>query len=511
MSNGMLVCFVCGAENDPSNRFCDQCGAQLSAEGVETMGETVSGSPPVARLTCAICGAMVLPGQVFCDNCGADLRVNTPVEEPYSGAPQPADIHGTHSASSADDPSTFVLPTQADSLTPDMEETMIASSLPDSMEGPVAAMDEETMAVPLPSEEGQLSEFHDVDDEDMQVPPPVAPPGNSSQPALEEEQTMVAAAIARARSMGTRDFGAPPPGPPGIEETPDPLEARTDTVSDERQRLDVEIEHHRKAIAQMEQMMQIYPQGSEPAYLAVALEDARRALTQAEFKLSELPDGPDMAEVARLEEEIEHHRKSIAQMEQMLKGFASGDEPTYLTVAVGDAYRALAQAESDLAALTRTQVSASAPSTVQAVPSVHSVAAAEPAAAAYTEETLIASPDQIPAPPASIGVAVPRLVLLEGGQELPLPTDKPEIIIGREDPVSNIYPEIDLTPFGGETGGVSRQHARIDHTSNQWTITDLNSTNYTRVNGNKLQPNVATPIENGTRLQFGRVALILKL
>jgi pSer/pThr/pTyr-binding forkhead associated (FHA) protein len=103
-------------------------------------------------------------------------------------------------------------------------------------------------------------------------------------------------------------------------------------------------------------------------------------------------------------------------------------------------------------------------------------------------------------------VVAPRLVIEEGGQELPLPASKAEIIIGREDPISGIFPEIDLTPFGGETGGVSRQHARINRANGQWTITDLNSTNYTRVDGNKLDPSLPAPIKDGSRIQFGRIA-----
>jgi pSer/pThr/pTyr-binding forkhead associated (FHA) protein len=95
----------------------------------------------------------------------------------------------------------------------------------------------------------------------------------------------------------------------------------------------------------------------------------------------------------------------------------------------------------------------------------------------------------------------------DGGQELPLPLDKAEIIVGREDPVSNIFPEVDLTPFGGEMGGVSRQHAKLTHSGGQWMLTDLNSTNYTRLDGARLEPNVATPISDGARLQFGRVVV----
>jgi pSer/pThr/pTyr-binding forkhead associated (FHA) protein len=101
-------------------------------------------------------------------------------------------------------------------------------------------------------------------------------------------------------------------------------------------------------------------------------------------------------------------------------------------------------------------------------------------------------------------------VLEDLGKELPLPTDKREIIIGREDPISGIFPEIDLTPYGGESGGVSRQHARLSREDGQWTITDLNSTNYTRVDGTRIDPSVPVPIKDGSRIQLGRVTLTFR-
>jgi pSer/pThr/pTyr-binding forkhead associated (FHA) protein len=125
-----------------------------------------------------------------------------------------------------------------------------------------------------------------------------------------------------------------------------------------------------------------------------------------------------------------------------------------------------------------------------------------PPEASPTAQTVVAPPPQ-PATP-STG---PRLVFEDSGQEIKLPTDKREIIIGREDPISGIHPEVDMTPHGGETGGVSRQHARITHADGQWTITDLNSTNYTRVDGVKIDPNVAAPLRDGARVQLGRVAM----
>jgi pSer/pThr/pTyr-binding forkhead associated (FHA) protein len=101
-------------------------------------------------------------------------------------------------------------------------------------------------------------------------------------------------------------------------------------------------------------------------------------------------------------------------------------------------------------------------------------------------------------------------VVVEGNHEISFPASKTEIVIGREDPVSQIFPEVDLTPFGGETGGVSRQHARIIKQGSQWSIIDLNSTNFTHVNGKRLEPNVPTPIKDGAQIRFGRVSTIFK-
>jgi pSer/pThr/pTyr-binding forkhead associated (FHA) protein len=102
-------------------------------------------------------------------------------------------------------------------------------------------------------------------------------------------------------------------------------------------------------------------------------------------------------------------------------------------------------------------------------------------------------------------------VFEESGAEVVLPVNKREIIIGRTDPVSGIHPEVDMTPHGGETGGVSRQHARITNDGGTWAITDLNSTNYTRVDGVKLDPSVARPLHDGARIQLGRVAMVFRM
>jgi uncharacterized OB-fold protein len=111
-----------------------------------------------------------------------------------------------------------------------------------------------------------------------------------------------------------------------------------------------------------------------------------------------------------------------------------------------------------------------------------------------------------PSPPLSVG---PRLVISASGAEIPLPAGD-EVLIGREDPVSGIFPDVDLTPHGGEEGGVSRQHARLIVQGASYFVEDLDSTNYTFVNQQKLAPRTRHPLNDGDEIRCGRVALVLK-
>jgi len=227
------------------------------------------------------------------------------------------------------------------------------------------------------------------------------------------------------------------------------------------------------------------------------------------------------AERQRLEDEIASQQQVISQLEpvQLALGAAT---PAGVAQSIEQARDAKAKAEAELAALTGGVLvaAAPAPAPIEAAPAPTAASPVE-AAPPTPQETAISEPAREQAPPPPVPVVAtqpaptpaaapaPRLVMDEGN-DLTLPTDKPEIIVGREDPISGIFPEIDLTPYGGETGGVSRQHARLNQSAGQWTVTDLNSTNYTRVDGAKIEPNVATPLKDGVRLQFGRVAMTFR-
>lgn len=122
-------------------------------------------------------------------------------------------------------------------------------------------------------------------------------------------------------------------------------------------------------------------------------------------------------------------------------------------------------------------------------------------------------PQPVPQAPAYVPPPIApraRLVVQGSNVSLPFPVGKTEIIVGREDPVSGVFPDIDLTDHGGDEGGVSRQHARIFIQGDRFLIEDLNSTNFTFVNQQKLAPRQPQPLASGDEVRFGRVKLVFQ-
>jgi serine/threonine-protein kinase len=93
----------------------------------------------------------------------------------------------------------------------------------------------------------------------------------------------------------------------------------------------------------------------------------------------------------------------------------------------------------------------------------------------------------------------------------PFPIDKESVLIGRTDPHTNIFPEIDLTMYDPETK-VSRKHARIYRQGEQFLIEDLGSVNGTIVNsisGSSIRLNQKSPrvLTAGDELKLGGTVL----
>lgn len=116
----------------------------------------------------------------------------------------------------------------------------------------------------------------------------------------------------------------------------------------------------------------------------------------------------------------------------------------------------------------------------------------------------------------STGLLTPpwRLLLQIGGQNQTTVgiEVKDRIVLGRSDPVGNFYPDLDLSPYGGQEGGVSRRHAVIvqDNDNQAIYLEDLNSTNGTRINGFSLEPHRRYRLRDGDELEFGRVRVMLR-
>ncbi len=83
-------------------------------------------------------------------------------------------------------------------------------------------------------------------------------------------------------------------------------------------------------------------------------------------------------------------------------------------------------------------------------------------------------------------------------------------LVGRYDhDIGGVQPEVDLANVPG-ADTVSRIHAAFEHVGSTYTLTDLNSTNSTRINGKRLEPDKATPINDGDTLYFGKVSSTFK-
>ncbi|MEP6946776.1 MAG: protein kinase [Acidobacteriota bacterium] len=106
-----------------------------------------------------------------------------------------------------------------------------------------------------------------------------------------------------------------------------------------------------------------------------------------------------------------------------------------------------------------------------------------------------------------------RLVI-EGTSDLDSPAyplDKNENLVGRRDPMSNIFPEVDLSKYDPQTK-ISRRHARIWRDGSDFLVEDLGSSNGTLLLGRvsdtlRLSPHKPHPIASGDRLRIGDTTL----
>ncbi|MGH9946917.1 MAG: protein kinase domain-containing protein [Pyrinomonadaceae bacterium] len=110
--------------------------------------------------------------------------------------------------------------------------------------------------------------------------------------------------------------------------------------------------------------------------------------------------------------------------------------------------------------------------------------------------------------------SVTAKLFVEGTSELPMPAfslQKDENLVGRRDPMSNIFPEVDLSKFDPQTK-ISRRHARIWRSGDKFLLEDLGSSNGTSLVGTgmeltRLAPHKPHQIASGAKIKIGDATL----
>jgi CRP-like cAMP-binding protein len=121
-------------------------------------------------------------------------------------------------------------------------------------------------------------------------------------------------------------------------------------------------------------------------------------------------------------------------------------------------------------------------------------------------EAPASSDDHAAAPRAAAQVLAHR----ESGLEFQLAAGG-ETLIGRQDPVTGIHPDVDLTEVDSHRS-TSRRHARIDRRGARFFLTEeIGTTNGTFVNGRRLATGVPTELQPGDEVQFGLVRMSFRV
>jgi CRP-like cAMP-binding protein len=99
-----------------------------------------------------------------------------------------------------------------------------------------------------------------------------------------------------------------------------------------------------------------------------------------------------------------------------------------------------------------------------------------------------------------------RLVHQTSGMEFQLSAGS-ETTIGRRDPVTGIFPDVDLTPVDNQRS-VSRRHAKLYRRGSKFFLSEeIGTMNSTFLNGARLETGIPGEVHPGDELRFGVVVL----
>lgn len=103
-----------------------------------------------------------------------------------------------------------------------------------------------------------------------------------------------------------------------------------------------------------------------------------------------------------------------------------------------------------------------------------------------------------------------RLSIVDTARQIEFALDR-ELTLGRLDPASATFPDIDLAPEMGVEKGVSRRHAKIVRRNGEVYLEDLGSVNGTYLNGKRLTPYTPHALHNDDEIRLSRVLLRVQL
>jgi CRP-like cAMP-binding protein len=108
----------------------------------------------------------------------------------------------------------------------------------------------------------------------------------------------------------------------------------------------------------------------------------------------------------------------------------------------------------------------------------------------------------------ALGIEV--LVHEKSGMEFRLSASS-ETTIGRKDPVTGIYPDVDLTPLDNQRS-ISRRHAKIYRRGERFFLAeDIGTMNGTFLNGDRLETGVPSQVRDGDAVRIGMVELRMRV
>lgn len=103
-----------------------------------------------------------------------------------------------------------------------------------------------------------------------------------------------------------------------------------------------------------------------------------------------------------------------------------------------------------------------------------------------------------------------RLSIPDSGRQVEFPLTK-EVSLGRLDPATATFPDIDLTTDGALEKGVSRRHAKITRKGAELFLEDLGSVNGTLLNGKRLTPYLPHVLSDKDEIRVGRLLMRIHL